>query len=91
MSPTLVDNHERSRFELACEGGTAFVDYRMAPGVVTLLHAEVPPGSSGRGLGSKLVRATLDLARARGLKVVPRCSFVAAYMRRHPELDHLRA
>jgi uncharacterized protein len=29
------------------------------------------------------------LARSRGLKVVPRCSFVAGYLRRHPEYQDL--
>ena len=36
-------------------------------------------------------QATLENIRARGLKVVPRCSFVRAYMRGHREFDDLIA
>jgi predicted GNAT family acetyltransferase len=36
-------------------------------------------------VGSQLVRGALDDLRARGLRVVPLCPFVAAYLRRHPE------
>jgi predicted GNAT family acetyltransferase len=35
------------------------------------------------------VRDTLDAARAEGLKVVPHCEFVAAYIERHPEYRDL--
>ena len=49
-----------------------------------LLHTEVPEALSGQGVGSKLVRGTLDAVRGDGAKVVPRCEFVAAYIERHP-------
>lgn len=87
----IVDNRERSRFELEIEGRTAFVLYRRDAGRISLLHAEVPRELEGRGIGSDLVRRTLDAVRAEGLKVVPRCSFVAAYMRRHAETADLLA
>ena len=80
---TVIDNPDRQRFEMQVEGQIAFVSYRRAPGVVTLTHAEVPSALEGRGVGRQLVAATLDALRAEGVKVIPRCSFVAAYMRRH--------
>ena len=54
-------------------------------------HTEVPREFEGRGIGSALVKAMLELARAEGLKVKPLCSFVSAYMQRHPEFADLRA
>jgi uncharacterized protein len=36
-----------------------------------------------------VVRAALDSARERRLTVVPRCSFVAVVIRRHPEYQGL--
>jgi predicted GNAT family acetyltransferase len=49
------------------------------------LHMGVPPALEGRGIGSALVRAGLSYAREQGYHIVPLCSFVAAYLRRHPE------
>lgn len=84
MTDGVVDNGS-SRYEMAVEGETAFVSYRRADGVVDLLHAEVPSHLEGRGYGARLVKGTLELARAKGEKVRPFCSFVATYIRRHPE------
>ena len=81
--PPVIDNPDRHRFEMSVDGQIAFVSYRRAPGVVTLTHAEVPSALEGRGVGGQLVAATLDALRAEGVKVIPRCSFVAAYLRRH--------
>ena len=38
----------------------------------------------GHGGGSTLVEAALDRVRDEGLRVVPRCPFVASYIERHP-------
>ena len=86
----LRDNTTRHRFELDLDGHTAFATYKRADGVLTILHTEVPKELNGRGIGSKLVRGMLDLARAEGLKVVPLCPFVASYMDKHPEYADLR-
>ena len=43
----------------------------------------------GRGLAGELVRGVLDQARTLGWRVRPVCSYVAAYMRRHPETQDL--
>jgi predicted GNAT family acetyltransferase len=50
----------------------------------------VPTADEGRGIGASLVRAALDDARKRGFKIVPACSFVAAFVRRHPEYNDER-
>ena len=85
------DNPGLSRYEMDVAGGVAFIRYRRDGKVVTLLHAEVPAALRGRGLGSRLTRATLDLIRSRGDRVIARCRFVAAYLGRHPEYADLRA
>jgi predicted GNAT family acetyltransferase len=59
--------------------------------LVTLLHAEVPPQFAGRGVGAALVRGALEILRAEGSRVVSRCSFVNAYVARHPEYRDLVA
>jgi uncharacterized protein len=87
----LIDNTAAARFEMPVEGHTAFVTYRRSGDIITLNHAEVPRALEGRGLGSKLVRATLDEVRREGLKVVPRCSFVAAFISRNKEYQDMLA
>jgi uncharacterized protein len=89
MAHAVRDNPARARYELELEGGTAFVNYSRSPGVVTLLRAEVPPELESRGHGSALVRGTLELVRAEGNRVIPRCPFVVAFIRRHPEFREL--
>ena len=81
----------RQRYELEVDGELAFIDYRRTGGIVTMTYAEVPPPLRGGGVGSMLVKGALALVRERGEKVIPRCSFVAHYMRRHPEVHDLLA
>jgi len=58
---------------------------------VVFHHTGVPRALEGRGLAAQLVAHGLAWARAQGLKVVPSCSYVDAFMRRHPEWQDLRA
>ena len=89
--PQVKDNPALGRFEMGSGDGTAFVEYRRAGDRIALLHTEVPETLSGKGVGSKLVRGTLDALRGEGRKVVPNCEFVAAYVARHPEYRDLLA
>ncbi len=85
------DNQEQHRFELVEDGHLAFAEYRIDGGVITFTHTIVPPEIGGRGVASRLIGAALASARDRGFEVVPACSFVAAYLDRHPDLADLRA
>ncbi len=49
MSEAVQDNIEEQRFELKIEGQTAYVYYELAPGLVTLMHTDVPLVMSGKG------------------------------------------
>ena len=92
MTPDSVrDNSERNRFELPLDGHTAFSEYLRNGGVLTIMHTEVPPELNGRGIGSALVRGMLAIVRRDGLKVVPRCPFVRAYIGKHSEYADLLA
>ncbi len=84
MADEIRNNTSAHRFELEVDGHMATSWYRLSPGVIAFTHTEVPPALEGRGIGSRLVRAALDHARAAGLKVVPRCPFVAGLIERHP-------
>ncbi len=56
-----------------------------------LVHTEVPPQLERRGFASMLVRAAFHYAKENGLDVLPVCSFVSAWVRRHPEVEPLLA
>jgi predicted GNAT family acetyltransferase len=84
------DNPAELRYEAYCgDRLLGEIRYRTEPGIVVLVHTEVAPAAEGTGVGSRLVAGALDDIRARGLRVVPRCPFVAAYIRRHSEYADL--
>jgi predicted GNAT family acetyltransferase len=85
------DNPAKSQFELIVDGHTALAAYRLKPGVITFTHTEVPEALGGRGVGSELAKGALDQVRGRGLKVVPLCPFIKAYIEKHPEYQDLLA
>jgi len=91
MTGEVRNNEAEHRYELEVEGQLAIAVYRLRDGQIVFTHTEVPDALEGRGIGSKLIEAALDDARARGLKVVPACPFVKHYMDEHPEVQDLLA
>ena len=91
MADNFRDNEDRSRFELDVGGTVAFVAYRKSPGAITLVHTEVPPQLGGKGIGSKIARATLDAVRAQGRKLTVECEFIQNFMTKHSEYNDLLA
>lgn len=85
--PDVTHNADRHQYELPTDHGTAVAVYRQQDGARVFVHTEVPPEDEGKGIGARVVRAALEDTRRSGLKIVPACSFVAAYVRRHPEFD----
>ncbi len=78
------DNPGTRRFEMTSGDSTAILEYPRAGDRIVLVHTAAPQALSGQGVGCKPVRGALDAVRAMGLKVVPRCGFLAAYIERHP-------
>ncbi len=91
MAQEIVDNPTRHRYEWDIDGAIAFIDYRRSPGVITLVHAEVPSALGGHGIGSQFARAVLQAARANGDKVIAQCAFIAAFISKNPEFQDLLA
>lgn len=92
MNPTppndaapVVDNTERSRFEMAEQDQIVFADYRLAEGRLSITHVESPPALRGAGAAGRLMAGVIVDARRRGLKIEPLCGYAVAWMRRHPE------
>ena len=83
------NDESHGRFEAKVYGLTAFIKYRRSDETVTYVHTEVPAELEGQGLAAKMTRAALDDARAKGLKVVALCPYVAGYIRKHAEYQDL--
>src|SRR5207249_11534906 len=84
-------NEAAHRFEIVVDGQLARADYRIDGGVMQMFHTEVPVAVEGRGIAASLVRAAIEYARENGFKILPACSYVRVYMRRHPEAQSVLA
>ena len=85
---TIVSVPEQNRYELR-EGDTVagFAEYQLTPDQIVFTHTVIDEAYGGRGLGSKLARHVLDDAVGTGKRIVPICSFIAAYVRKHRDWD----
>ncbi len=91
LSIAVVHNAAARRFEAVIDKLLARCDYRMHGNTMMLVHTEVPPQLEGRGIASQLVGAAFEHAKAHGMDVLPVCSYVSAWTRRHPEVEALLA
>ncbi len=89
MLNAVIHNRAASRFELPLGDSLASCDYRQEGQVLVLHHTEVPAALQGKGVAAVVVQAALGWAREQGLRVRPTCSYVASYMRRHPDTHAL--
>lgn len=87
--PDVTDNRAEYEFELVVDAQRAIAAYQIEGDTIVFTHTIVPRPIEGRGVASKLIKAALDSARDRGLKVIPQCGFVRAYIERHPEYRDL--
>jgi predicted GNAT family acetyltransferase len=83
------DNKEAHNFEMMVAGERSFIDYQREGDLVYLLHTEVPEDQSGEGIAASLVEKTFDYLEKHNLKAVPSCSYVKAFLRRHPEWERV--
>jgi uncharacterized protein len=81
----IVDNPAAGRFEYRDGDHLAELVYRIDGNRLVLIHTGVPDELGGRGLGGKLVRASLDKARSDGLVIDPQCPFAREWLSKHPD------
>ena len=89
MNNAVSNNATHHRYELKVDGHIAATYYKIADGVITFIHTEVPPELGGKGIGSRLIKGALDQVRADGLKVIAECEFVKGYIEKHHEYADL--
>lgn len=88
---TVTHNAAEGRFEAEVDGAKSMAEYELQGDRIIFLHTFVPSKLRGRGIAEKLVRTGLEHARAKNLKVVPACSYVAAFIAGHAEYKPLLA
>ncbi len=92
MEHTVTDVPEAGRYEArAGDRVVGLAAYQRRGDRVVFTHTEVDPTAEGDGLGSRLVRGALDDVRGRGLRAVPKCSFVRGWIDKHPDYADLVA
>ena len=89
LTPDVHHDPDARRLHTRVEGHEAELRYSLRDGRMVIDHTGVPDAIGGRGIAGILVKAALDLARARGWRVVPACSYSAAYVQRHSEYADL--
>jgi len=86
----VVENDEKAQqFRIRLGSQVALIEYSRSSDTIVFKHTEVPPELEGKGIAGKLARTALEYARDQKLSVVPRCQYVASYIRKHPEFQPL--
>lgn len=91
MSYNIHHNTDENRFETTVEGHQCVLDYSLDDDVISMNRVYVPPPVEGKGVAGAITRHALDYSRDQGWKVIPRCPYVAAWIRRHAEYQDLVA
>lgn len=91
MEPKVVHNPEAKRYELILEEKRiGLANYSLMPGERHFVHTEINPEYQGKGYAAVLMKEALEDVRKNSKdKVVPVCSYVVMYMKRHPETHDL--
>lgn len=88
---TLEINHNKAenRFEVWIADNLSKLDYIQDGKNFVITHVGVHPDLRGQGVAGRIVQVSLEYAKEKSLRVIPMCSYAAAYVRRHPEYAQL--
>lgn len=81
----VTHNPANNTFEVSIEGRLSKLDYIQDAKNFVITHVGVYPEHRGQGVAAKIVEAALGYARENSLRVIPMCSYAAAYIRRNPK------
>lgn len=84
-------DHGEYRAAVAGSDHIGRLTYQRSGKTLVADHTLVPSEIGGKGVAARLVEALIADARASGDKIDPKCSYVEAAFRRHPEWAELRA
>ena len=85
-------NEDKKRFEVEVDGHIAFIEYILTnDNVMFLTHTEVPKALGGKGIGSTIVKLTLNYIKEHSYTLAPLCPFVAKYLVKNPNWQTILA
>lgn len=85
----VIHNPDENRFETLVDGYLSKLDYIQDGKNFVITHVGVHPELRGQGVAGRVVQVSLEYAKENSLRVIPMCSYAAAYIRRHPEYAEL--
>jgi len=85
----VIHNEEERRFETWIDGYLSKLDYIQDGKNFVITHVGVHPELRGQGVAGRIVEVSLAYAKENSLRVIPMCSYAAAFIRRHPEYQEL--
>jgi len=85
----VTHNPAENRFETWLDEKLSKLDYIQDGKNFVITHVGVHPELRGQGVAGKIVEVGLEYAKEKSLRVIPMCSYAAAYIRRHPEYAEL--
>ena len=91
MSTPLAATHDAParRFVILHPEGESELTYELNAQVMVITHTFVPPVQRGNGAAAILADTALRWAALNGLRVDPRCEYVARFIDRHLEFEPL--
>ena len=81
----VTHNEAEHTFEVWIDGHLCKLDYIQDGNNFVIAHVGVYPEFRGQGVAGKIVEAGLQYARQNSLRVIPMCSYAAAYIRKNPQ------
>jgi hypothetical protein len=81
----VTHNQANRAFETWIDGHLSKLDYIQEGKNFVITHVGVYPEHRGQGVAARIVDASLEYARQNSLRVIPMCSYAAAYIRRNPK------
>ena len=85
----ITHNPAENRFETWIDGRLSKLDYIEDGDTIVMTHVGVHPDHRGFGVAGRITETALAYARGKSLRVIPMCSYVASYIRRHPQYSEL--
>ena len=89
MNIPVIHNPSENRFEYRAANDIAVCEYQTIGDVWYFNHTSVPESMHGQGVAARIVEFALNYVDEHHGRIVPNCSYVAAYIKKHPNFVRL--